>query len=615
MGCFSELISYFLGYIIALILVYIIGGIIFNVLNKQNKSNNFTNFSISAIIGFLFISSLTACLKTKFHSVFNYQFLFFVGLIIYAVKQKKIEVNFKINLQLIYLLTTNYILYILLFNLHSKNFHFDFIFFGQLSKSIYNTGVESINSLYLNYFDNEKMMLYHYSDYWLTGLISSLTKLPETYVLLYIIYPIIINIIIINIYSLINNYIENKISCYIYSIGLIFGTKIFFEYTNNELGQLIPMFRNLYEASLVKTSVVYLPILLAFYYDKQKRYLISVCFLTLTPFIYPTTTISITIVIFLYLFFLYFKNSHVNKRYILVTGLVYLSYLIYIKIITNNPLLKLEFQLKSLKYYIIQILELNIKLFFESILLIALSFFYITYFYVIKKASINWSNFKFSIFFYLGIICSLFFVTLHKPFTDNNQIINNISPVFSTILFIEILVLFNKKSFIMLNCIIFLFSIFYNFNFENISKNTKYKNNLTTNFSSKFISESIKMINKPHKINSIYFSNKIHEDYLYTPFNKFDYLSKEYNFNMPFIITNAKCFVRKQTFLVNGIEYDLNKRKEFTSFIKKHKINIIITESKWLRFFLEKFNKEKKDVTVLTDPNTKSSIFKINNRY
>ena len=615
MHFFPELILYFFLYSVVFVSVYFIGLIFFNALDKKNESNKFAVFSISSIIGFLLLSSLTACIITKFHSVFNFQLLLIIGMLIYGMKQKKLKINFRIKNEILFFISINYFLYFFLFNLQNKNFHFDFIFFGQLSKSIFTTGTESINSLYLNYFNNEKMMLYHYSDYWTTGLIASLSKLPETYVLLYIIYPLLISTCIISIYSLINNYIKSKIICYVYSVGLIYGTKIFFEYTNSELGQLIPMFRNLYEASLVKTSMIYFPILLAFYYDKQKRYLISVCFLTLTPFIYPTTTISITIVVFLYLVYLYFKNKLVNKRHIIAIGLVYVSHLMYIKIITNNPLLKLELQVNNIKYYFIQIVELNVKLFLESVLLIVISFSYIIYLYFTKKLTINWINFKFSIFFYLGIIGSLFFVTLHKPFTDNNQIINNISPVFSTILFIEILILTNKKSFVMFNCMIYLFTMTYNLNFKNISENTKYKNNLTSNFSSKFISESIKLINKTHQINSVYFSNKIHEDYLYTPFNKFDYLSKEFNFNMPFIITNAKCFVEKQTFLVDSTKYDLNINNQFILFLKKHKINIILAESKWSSLLLEKFKQEKKEVTILTDSNTNSSIFKLNNRF
>jgi hypothetical protein len=424
-----------------------------------------------------------------------------------------------------------------------------------------------------------------------------------------------INTIIITITGILENKFKNSILNYLFSFGIIFGTKLFIGTSNEVLNPLLHTYRGIYEASQLKTIILFFPLTLSFYFYKNNNQLFSLLFLSITPFLYPTTTICISIS-FLLLVFIYSidRNKTIkNKMLLLLLTLIYCSYTLFLKIKSSNPHLKLEFEIKSFKYYFIQFIELNYKLFFEAIipLLIIISFLIINHFK--KTAFIRINNFIFSISIYLGIIVSMVFVNIHKPFVDNNQIINNITPVFLTILFLELIQIIESKKLISVILIILNLTIIFNYIYSNIEFDTKYKNNQNLNISQAFKTNSIKKIKELKNINSIYFSNIIHKDYMYIPGNKFDYLSKEYSFDMPLVITSKTFYRGDSSFIINKKLINFENKKVMRNFILDYKITTIFTESKWNFYLLKKLKEENINFDIMIEKYTDSRIYFIKN--
>ena len=611
-------ISFLVTFLLSNLFFYIIGNVFFNIIScyiNLKKTNNSLEFGFSIILGFLFSASVIACIKTNLDSILNYQFLIFIGLIIFGIYKKSIKINFIINQKIIIYSLVTYLVFLFLFSLKNNNFHYDFIYWGKLSKSIYNVGIESLDSLFDVFIFSKKTMLYHYGDYWITGFITSITKNSEIYTLIYVVYPIMINAIIIIILGIFENKFKNSILNYLFSFGILFGTKLFTGTSNEVLNPLLHTFRGLYEASQLKTVILFLPIILSFHFYKKNNQIISLLFLSITPFLYPTTTICISIS-FIMLVFIYLidRNKTVkNKLILIILTLAYCIYTLFLKIKSTNPHLKLEIEIKSFKYYFIQFIELNYKLFFEAIipLLIIIIFLIINNYK--KIAILKITDFLFSISIYLGIIGSMLFVNIHKPFVDNNQIINNITPVFLTILFLELILMIESKKMMTVSLIIFNLTIIYNYIYSNIEFDTKYKNNLNLDISEAFKTNSINKIKKLKNINSIYFSNIIHQDYSYIPGNKFDYLSKEYNFDLPFVMTSKTFYKGDSSFIINKKLINFENKNELRNFIIKYKINTIFTESKWNFYLFKKIKKEKIKFDVMIEESTNSRIFFIKN--
>ncbi len=606
--------TFFITFLISNLFFYIIGNVYFNVISScvnLKKPNQTLEFGFSIILGFLFTSSIIACVKTNLNSILNYQFVLFIGILVYGFYKKSIRINITINQKIIINSLISYGAFLILFSLKNNNFHYDFIYWGKLSKSIYNVGIESLDSLFDVFIFSKKTMLYHYGDYWITGFITSITKNSEIYTLIYVVYPIMINAIIIIILGIFENKFKNSILNYLFSFGILFGTKLFTGTSNEVLNPLFHTFRGLYEASQLKTVILFLPIILSFHFYKKNNQIISLLFLSITPFLYPTTTICISIS-FIMLVFIYLidRNKTIKNKLILIfLTLAYCIYTLFIKIKSTNPHLKLEIEIKSFKYYFIQFIELNYKLFFEAIipLLIIIIFLIINNYK--KIAILKITDFLFSISIYLGIIVSMLFVNIHKPFIDNNQIINNITPVFLTILFIELILFIKSKKITTIILIIFNLNIIFNYIYSNIEFDTKYKNNLNLNITEGFKKNSINKIKKLKNINSIYFSNIIHHDYSYIPGNKFDYLSKEYNFDLPFVMTSNTFYKGNSSFILNKKLINFEKKNEFRNFIINYKINTIFTESRWNYYIIKKLIKEKIKFNVMIEKSTNSRIF------
>ena len=606
--------TFLITFLISNLFFYIIGNVYFNVISScvnLKKPNQTLEFGFSIILGFLFTSSIIACVKTNLNSILNYQFVLFIGILVYGFYKKSIRINNTINQKIIINSLISYGAFLILFSLKNNNFHYDFIYWGKLSKSIYNVGIESLDSLFDVFIFSKKTMLYHYGDYWITGFITSITKNSEIYTLIYVVYPIMINAIIIIILGIFENKFKNSILNYLFSFGILFGTKLFTGTSNEVLNPLLHTFRGLYEASQLKTVILFLPIILSFHFYKKNNQIISLLFLSITSFLYPTTTICISIS-FIMLVFIYLidRNKTIKNKLILIfLTLAYCIYTLFLKIKSTNPHLKLEIEIKSFKYYFIQFIELNYKLFFEAIipLLIIIIFLIINNYK--KIAILKITDFLFSISIYLGIIVSMLFVNIHKPFIDNNQIINNIAPVFLTILFIELILYIKSKKITTIILIIFNLNIIFNYIYSNIEFDTKYKNNLNLNITEGFKKNSINMIKKLKNINSIYFSNIIHHDYSYIPGNKFDYLSKEYNFDLPFVMTSNTFYKGNRSFILNKKLINFEKKNEFRNFIINYKINTIFTESRWNYYIIKKLIKEKIKFNVMIEKSTNSRIF------
>ena len=280
--------TFLITFLISNLFFYIIGNVYFNVISScvnLKKPNQTLEFGFSIILGFLFTSSIIACVKTNLNSILNYQFVLFIGILVYGFYKKSIRINITINQKIIINSLISYGAFLILFSLKNNNFHYDFIYWGKLSKSIYNVGIESLDSLFDVFIFSKKTMLYHYGDYWITGFITSITKNSEIYTLIYVVYPIMINAIIIIILGIFENKFKNSILNYLFSFGILFGTKLFTGTSNEVLNPLLHTFRGLYEASQLKTVILFLPIILSFHFYKKNNQIISLLFLSITSFL------------------------------------------------------------------------------------------------------------------------------------------------------------------------------------------------------------------------------------------------------------------------------------------------------------------------------------------
>ncbi len=607
-------IGFVITFLIGNVFFYVIGNVFLNILFayvNMKRPNQTLEFGLSIMIGFLFSSSLIACVKTNFNTILNYQFLIFICIIFIGIYRKSIKINLILNKKIIFYIVISYIVFLLLFSLKKNNFHYDFIYWGKLSKSIYSVGVESLDSLFDVFITSKKTMLYHYGDYWITGFITAITEESEIYTLIYVVYPILISTSILVITGILENKLKNPIISFTLAFGVIFANKIFIGSHNDILNPLLSNYRGIYEAAQFKTSIIYFPLLISFYFYKLNHQRLSLIFLTISTFLYPTITICISITIFLLSFFYILNNNKTkkNKLFVLILLATYISYALFLKIKATNPHLKLELEIKDVKFYVIQLIELNYKLFYETLIPTLSILIYFVFIYFKQKISVKINSFVFSISLYLGITVSMFFVVIHKPFVDNSQIINNSTPVFLTIFFIELILAIDSRKFMLFLLFTLIINMVFNYFKSNIENNSKFKNNLNISISKKFKIQSINKINQLKNINSIYFSNIIHNDYIYIPSNKFDFLSKEYNFDLPFFITSLSFFRGDNKFNVNGEIYNFDERSKLRNFIKEYKVNIIITESKWNQYIEIKLKDAKLAYEIMAEEKTNSKIF------
>jgi hypothetical protein len=178
---------------------------------------------------------------------------------------------------------------------------------------------------------------------------------------------------------------------------------------------------------------------------------------------------------------------------------------------------------------------------------------------------------------------------------------------------LELIQIIESKKLISAILIILNLTIIFNYIYSNIEFDTKYKNNQNLNISQAFKTNSINKIKQLKNINSIYFSNEIHYDYSYIPGNKFDYLSKEYSFDLPFVMTSKTFYKGDSSFIINKKLFNFENKKVMRNFILDYKITTIFTESKWNFYIFKKLKEEKIKFDVMFEKSTNSRIFFIKN--
>lgn len=228
----------FIKLLFGLSIILFIGFQVLNICNKLTK-NVFKDTFASILTGSITCVLISSIVQAKFMTI---NVLFFYP-IFFLIKSFKIKPNFQFNNFKLFIkifITTSaisvpfYLIEVLyLFDLSSlelKTIHYDYIFYAEVSESIFETGNEN-NFRTVNTFFNEDFKFltpYHYFELWLNGFLARLCNTPYILNLMLITYTILKVGVFSGILSLIKN--SNKFYYFFISFLLLAVAPVYFNF-------------------------------------------------------------------------------------------------------------------------------------------------------------------------------------------------------------------------------------------------------------------------------------------------------------------------------------------------------------------------------------------------
>jgi hypothetical protein len=253
-----------------------------------SSENYFLSFSQKVIVGFVALVSLVAIFITNGKTVSLISFILVLlwplinkGSPEVSGEKKSSNIYFPITIISVFLL-------VFLFHFFETNPTGDMLFYSKLALSMYDVGVESPFAAYVNYKIPDGMVLYHYGELWLTGMISLLFGIDSIKSLTFVTYPLFHGLSFI---TLLGIFSSNGLSIWksiIYSFCVLYGTTLI-EYQIEILtqGERASWYYSIPYFSSSKLLVIYPFILLAFSFFKNNKLafsiLISWCIIFYTP--------------------------------------------------------------------------------------------------------------------------------------------------------------------------------------------------------------------------------------------------------------------------------------------------------------------------------------------
>ncbi len=569
---------YFFVFILLIFSSYLVGNLYVNLFfqenEKVNKMNDITLSSLYVSLGLIIISSSTAIFFTFFKTLYIWPFILLLIPVFYKIfnksvsKKNKIYLNYK-NLLLFFLLASIVFIFhlIIFYNLQSNPFY-DYLFFGKVSNGLINYNTENFYNSYGEFNKNSKQILYHFSELWLTGLLSMLTKLSATKILFFITFPIISFTSIILSIAIFSHFTSKRILYILGGVGLIYGTKLFLP-ISTEFWSFVEIYRGIPMISQSKLNVIFylgLTSVLMMMNDFNKYSFIVFSFI---PIFYPTTIpafllISFGLFVINFIPKLNFKINNSNKinfSWIILLAIVFIF--IYKKIFLFDETTNFKFQIYSVKQYLTAFIETFIKVFIEHFIIL----FLFIYLFFKTKAKIIFK--PLIIISLLGLVGSFVFVQLYsRDVPDINQVVNNVSPILITFLLIEFLKYLNQINIKIFIIISVLFAS-YNLSYQILIKEKLTKAEpivQSYNFTSKIISE----LENNYPNNTTCCINKIQPArWYFDSANPFNFVLMSPKINPPLSI--GILFYGDLSLYLNN---DLNNYYPPTTFFKKNKLTI-----------------------------------------
>jgi hypothetical protein len=502
-----ELILFFLIFIILSNSVLLIGGVL-NIffLNRisffSNKKNLFLQQNL--ISGFTFFLVLSSFLFSGTLSLFSIPIILFLSFNLNRFSQlrskiinSKISIVFNFKQLFIWNLAGLFcfLFFVYIFRLDKNVPFFDFLYLSKLASGISESYHSNLFSIYNQWCPTTKPMLYHYSDLWILASIIKLTALSEVKLLIYVVYPLFTLVAL----TLIKGYVSfifNKFN-YVIAFGILFGLKLFLP-TKGEFMELSHMYRGIPFLPFFKLLPIYIYLISFGLFYKLKNYKVAYFFLSLVVIAYPTTVPALAFfsvsLITLHIFKI-LKNKHDMHGSFLVLGTI-IGIIIFQKIFQYKSTTPILFNFLSIKAYAVLLIETYFKIFIEHLLVFILLVWFLTKNRnnLCKILDVRILLFLFSTF------GSFVFVYTQKPFSDNNQIISNISPVLILLIFLYLVEFLNKAIIKVVFSIVVLFSIVNILYVSNID-DAKYVNPVNK-FSLDWREKSIKILTETNIDNS-----------------------------------------------------------------------------------------------------------------
>jgi len=272
-----NLFNYFGIYSLLYIATIVIGHLVSNnFISFKQESNEFILFYNRLMLGVVSIIALYAIYWTMFKTIYLLAVCILVVMYFSErykhVVAKRHSINWKTIFFTYILFSLMFFIAYYVFFLRTNGWTFnDHNIYANLSGILTVKRVENTSLMSMN----EKNTMYHYSDLWLTSLLSNTFRLNHLHVLLQITYPFIASIVMYGAFSLSNLKIKN-----IY-ISLIFGVIILI------VKPFITLFIPYSDTILANPKLLIIPAIGLFSYFQiinRNYYLASLILLLLVPF-------------------------------------------------------------------------------------------------------------------------------------------------------------------------------------------------------------------------------------------------------------------------------------------------------------------------------------------
>lgn len=489
---FLAFISQFFIFVFTLLLIYAIGVIYFKYYIKREsllqKSNLFLSFAEKSVFGVSILALTIAVIKTgaeTVHSISLLLLLLFPLLLKWEKSKivspyKQIKIN-KSYFNYFFIGLISFLVYCFHFFF---GFHPDHLFYAKLSSAIYTNGIENISALYIDYQIPSGISLYHYTELWLNGLISTVFSQNSLFSLIYIVYPLFHLMGFIIILGILYEIYERFLKSFIVAFAILYGSALlFYVILTPAQGHNISWFYGLPDITAFKSIIIYPFLFLSLYYLEKNCWSGFIIMLSLCCINYISVVFAMVggiIPIGVYYLFHSKKSTESRKKIIFIILLFICILLIFIFRFAMNTNFSYETAnrnaihiIKPLKEYFSDF-QIYLNIFFNYFLrpfylypIVTLGFIYLLFRNIILSKKIG-------IYIISCFVAGAAFVSLFFALYNVTQAMSMIIPPLMTFLSIFVLKSLPNTKQIVYAIILFVFSIL-NMNKVNDFDLEKYK--------------------------------------------------------------------------------------------------------------------------------------------
>lgn len=409
--------------------------------NLYSSDNFFLSVSQKMLIGFVAIVAVVSLLVTKGNSL---NVVAVIALLVWPhVKKREMitpvpKCSFEISNVLA---TIGVFLLLFLYYYFVASPTGDMVYYSKVSISIYESGVESIFSVFNDYKHPQGLVLYHYGELWFTGLISLLFRTESLENLLFVTYPLFHGLTVLALMGLVSKQGFSTIKSFLISFSVLYGTTLI-EYQIGILSALerdtwfyaIPYF------SSSKLLIIYPFVLVAFSFFRKSTVdflvLISLCIVFYTP-----TAISIMGGTLGLLLFVWIQERNI-KSVLIRTMEHSVPFVVFVSVMAMSAAIgdkSASVKWTNLVYPIATYLDefwnfflVFLKYLFRPIVMYPTVFLGLVLMLVKGKFK---AHKRVVLFIFFGFLAAAMFIALFgRTMEDSTQILSNVLPMFMVLL-------------------------------------------------------------------------------------------------------------------------------------------------------------------------------------